>query len=922
MMGKMNDRDQKQSSDNRWPHDQGSPALADLNRPSFWLVINVLIIAVVFYLLDVKESWDSASLTLVLNIVFVVLPTIFIAIISTWSFIRVGSWQVFWMGAGTSAYGLAVFMAMWTRTWASMNAMRTIFTINYLLAGCLFLIGAAHAIRKNASAAQGSEARRRLIVLSAYFALIVFCAAITYFSVREMLPEFYIPDAGSTGLQLIIQGIAIALFLMAGLMILAVYLQVGTTFLRWYSLGLILTVINSGGNLLLKSYGTPFSWILRAAQLLAGVYLTMAALIVIREARARHLHASETMADLFTNLQNKMIQTEKSYRSLFENIDEALALCEMILDDNGLPVDYRLHMVNPAFERNIGLKKEDIIGKNIKSLLPNVSPQAIEMLGRVAATGETIQFEQYSQKLEKWFKISAYRSEEGLVAYLASDITEQKEAEQKISQEKEQARELLGQLERSNRQITHIINSIEDDFYVLDWNWNFVFASRTFTSRIGKAPEDFVGKNIWQMFPRHIGTAFEENVRAVMEKREIRRFQISGKYTDAVYRVSAFPSEEGITVLGTDITEAKRTEKALIESEERFRTLSETSLVGVSVSSPEGLLLYANRSYERILGYDQGELFGKQVQTLYCDPTDRLAWLDILENGGVVQDTELKLKRKDGTLAWVLISASFIIFSGAKAIMSTIQDISGRKKAEDALQHYAADLEASNRELEAFAYSLSHDLRAPLRTLDGFSQVVLDDYGDKLDEAGRDYLGRIRNAAQYMAHITEDMLKLSRVIRADLRLEPFDVSGAVSATLQELGEKEPGRKVEIVVAPGVMVNGDKALLQIALRNILDNAWKFTKKNPQARIEFGTGRLYNTDIYFVKDNGVGFDMKYADKLFQPFQRLNVDRDFPGTGIGLATVQRIIKRHSGDIWAESEPGRGTSVFFTLGEAGQAR
>lgn len=244
------------------------------------------------------------------------------------------------------------------------------------------------------------------------------------------------------------------------------------------------------------------------------------------------------------------------------------------------------------------------------------------------------------------------------------------------------------------------------------------------------------------------------------------------------------------------------------------------------------------------------------------------------------------------------------------------RDITFRKKAEEELKLYAAALEVSIKEHESFAYSLSHDLRAPLRTLDGFTQAILEDYGDRLETKGVDYLMKVRGAAQHMARVTEDMLKLSNIVRSDMQLKTFDLSSLVGKISKEMREKEPERIIVFSIAPNVIVNGDPALLQIALYNLIENAWKYTAKKPEAKIEFGTFIQDNTIVYFIKDNGSGFDMRYKDKLFQPFQRLHSEKDFPGSGIGLATVHRVIERHGGKIWAESELGTGSTIYFTLG------
>ena len=224
-------------------------------------------------------------------------------------------------------------------------------------------------------------------------------------------------------------------------------------------------------------------------------------------------------------------------------------------------------------------------------------------------------------------------------------------------------------------------------------------------------------------------------------------------------------------------------------------------------------------------------------------------------------------------------------------------------------------LEASNRELEAFSYSVSHDLRAPLRSIDGFSQALLADYGASLPSEAHEYLDRVRQASQRMAQLIDDLIDLSRVTRGEMRRETVDLSALVRAIADELQDAQPSRGVKIVVAENVSVTGDPPLLRLALENLLGNAWKFTRRCAQPRIEFGVDRSEGRLVYFVRDNGAGFDMAYVDKLFGAFQRLHHSREFEGTGIGLATVQRIIQRHGGRVWAQGAVGQGATVYWTL-------
>jgi signal transduction histidine kinase len=237
------------------------------------------------------------------------------------------------------------------------------------------------------------------------------------------------------------------------------------------------------------------------------------------------------------------------------------------------------------------------------------------------------------------------------------------------------------------------------------------------------------------------------------------------------------------------------------------------------------------------------------------------------------------------------------------------------KQKEADLRQAVQRLEIANSELESFSYSVSHDLRAPLRAISGFSQALEEDCGDKLDDAGRDSLRRIRSAATRMGLLIDDMLVLSRITRMDLQREPVDVSGVAASVVSELSQRSPDRRVDVQIAPGVKANADPRMLRIALENLIENAFKYTTKAPRPHIEIGSARHGGPPIYYVRDNGAGFDMQYADRLFGAFQRLHNEKEFAGTGIGLATVQRIVHRHGGRIWADAVVNSGASFYFTL-------
>ena len=289
---------------------------------------------------------------------------------------------------------------------------------------------------------------------------------------------------------------------------------------------------------------------------------------------------------------------------------------------------------------------------------------------------------------------------------------------------------------------------------------------------------------------------------------------------------------------------------------------------------------------------------------------------------------ELHAVRNDGGEFPVDVTLGPLRTDGSLTVICIVRDITERRRAEDAIQllnaelerrvsERTAQLEVANKELEAFSYSVSHDLRGPLRSMDGFSLALLEDYGGKLGDEGKDFLQRIRAASQRMGHLIDDLLGLSQVTRAELNLTQVDLSALAREIAASFRSEPPGRNVQWQIEDGLTILADQALMRIAMQNLLDNAWKFTGKTPQATIRVGLQERDGKQVVFVADNGVGFDMAYADRLFGAFQRLHHAGDFPGTGIGLATAQRVIQRHHGSIWAEAREGQGATFFFTMGD-----
>lgn len=392
--------------------------------------------------------------------------------------------------------------------------------------------------------------------------------------------------------------------------------------------------------------------------------------------------------------------------------------------------------------------------------------------------------------------------------------------------------------------------------------------------------------------------------------------------------LSPIAAEQGmlVTSIIRDISARKQAEKAQRQVQARYQELVNNLPVGVyrNTSGVDGYFVEVNPAMLDIFEAKSSEqLLAHPVSHLYCDPAERLAFSDKIMREGYVKSEELLLKTLNGREFYAAITAVMkrdvnneVYFDGI------IEDISSRKESEQRIQQLnnslrirSTELEVTNKELEAFSYSVSHDLRTPLRAMDGFSRTLLDDYGDRLDDRGRDRLDRIRAAAQRMATLIDDLLKLSRVSRAELKRETVDLTQLANKVIETLRQNEPERSLEFTVQPDLIAQGDVHLLQVVLDNLLGNAWKFTSQCPDAKIEIGSKAQGDECIYFVRDNGAGFDMAYADKLFGAFQRLHDTKDFPGTGIGLATVQRVIHKHGGRIWSESIVDQGTTFYFTV-------
>lgn len=484
-----------------------------------------------------------------------------------------------------------------------------------------------------------------------------------------------------------------------------------------------------------------------------------------------------------------------------------------------------------------------------------------------------------------------------------------------------------------------VVEGVEDyAIFLLDTQGNISSWNQGAQATMGYTQEEILGLNFSKFFPasdsepNHFKRRSDELLKiAAQEGKAIEEEALQKKngslFLADIVITPIFDEKgdlSGYSNITRDITERRQTELAILESEARFRTMADNAPVLIWMTDENGACSYFNQTWLQFTGktLDQQVTEGR-TQSIH--PDDQEAYTQSYRHAFQTKigfEIEYRLKRFDDVYRWML-DKGLPRFSEDRHFLGYIVssiDITEQKQGQEALEQKVEErtnqLQTVNQELEAFSYSVSHDLRAPLRGIDGFSQILLETAADQLDDTSKRYLGKIRVETQRMGQLIDDMLTLSRINRGDIHRDRVNLSKLADEVISNLKELDPQRtNVFVEIQPGVVAEGDARLLRIVLQNLLGNAWKFTSKQPAAHIRFGQQELEGNTAYFVQDDGAGFDMKYVQKLFGPFQRLHGMNEFPGTGIGLATVQRIVHRHNGEVWANAEVEKGATFYFTL-------
>ncbi|MGR9105946.1 MAG: sensor histidine kinase [Gammaproteobacteria bacterium] len=484
-------------------------------------------------------------------------------------------------------------------------------------------------------------------------------------------------------------------------------------------------------------------------------------------------------------------------------------------------------------------------------------------------------------------------------------------------------------IRESETRFRNLLNSAPDAIVIIDEKGIINLINTQTENWFGYSRDELLGRSVEQLIPERFRRLHAGHRKEYAHKPTVRPMGAGSVLHGLRKDGSEFPVEISLsptqTAQGLLITCIIR-DVSRSQLQIRYQELMNNLPVGVyrNTPGPEGRYLEVNETMLTIFEAESAEeLMAHSVAELYCDPSQRALVSDKIIREGSVKSEETRLKTLHGREFYAAITAAVKKDANGNLYFDGIlKDISERKEDEqrirelnESLSARTTELEAINRELEAFSYSVSHDLRAPLRAIDGFSRSLVNEYADRLDEKGRDRLHRVRAAAQRMADLIDDLLNLSRVTRTEINREAINLTPIADEVIQALRQSDPLRKLEFSVHSPLITQGDPRLLRIVMDNLIGNAWKFTGQRADAKITIGVKTQGSEICYFVQDNGVGFDMSYADMLFGAFQRLHDTNEFPGSGIGLATVQRIIHKHGGRIWAESSVGNGATFYFTL-------
>lgn len=655
----------------------------------------------------------------------------------------------------------------------------------------------------------------------------------------------------------------------------------------------------------------------------------------------------DTLAEQVLNKTNKLKDSEAQIHTIFENAPDAV----VVIDSANLILRW-----NPAATRIFGWEQEEVLGKRLPDILIPERYRQKHLAGmkRFLETGEgriinrTIELQalhKNASEVQVELTISAARVEDGylFIAFLR-DITERKKGDERIRQLnatlEHRVMERTEQLRISEASYRHLFANNPMPLWVLDLaTFQVLDVNDSAVQLYGYTREEFLSMTTIDLRPE------EERARYLALSRTAHGTRNTGIWKhlkkdgsiiqcEVIAHEMLFEGKRARLILANDVTERTKALRELQVSEARFRRIFDSQMTGFFFWDSDGRITDANDFFLEMLGYsrtdlEEGRMHLRRITPPEYTQVEALA-LEQIRRTGVCEPFEKEYICKDGSRVPVMIGAANVNDGESTKGVSCVMDISQRKKMELEILELNRDLEArisertkalleANKELESFSYSVSHDLRAPLRAIHGYAQMLCEDYGSKLDAEGVRLLNAVQFNAKRMGQLVDDLLAFSRMAKRALAATEVDLTRLALDVLKELGVGDnSGAKISVLALGTARV--DETLVRQAFHNLISNALKYSSKKPQSKVEIGRKEIDGVPTYYVKDNGAGFDMAYYKKLFGVFQRLHGQEEFEGTGVGLAIVHRIIERHGGRIWAEGQVGEGAVFYFTLGQLAQ--
>ncbi len=621
--------------------------------------------------------------------------------------------------------------------------------------------------------------------------------------------------------------------------------------------------------------------------------------------------------------QRQLAASEAKYRNLMESASDAI----LLTDSSG-----HLLEANARAVALFGYSEEELLGMHASALhapedRANVAHAFAEMASKGRTVIEHIMLTRDGHRLAVEASGSQVRiGDELFYVGLFRDISERKRREQELREREHKYRTLM--------------ESLPQAVALKDRNAIYLSCNLNFAALLGLAPEEVVGRSVEQLHPAHLAQQYRQGDREVLQRATtlVAEQEFAARDGTRVMQVVSAPYRNdagelvGVLTVLWDVTAHKWAEEALHSSEFHLAEAEYIAHLGSwEYDIESGGIRWSDGLY-RIFGLDPSRFHPTVEGVLELVPLLSRQHLKEILQRALADSGEIQLNQwithTDGTTRVLHLRGSLVRDEEGRPrrLLGIAQDITERDLIERELRQYRDNLErlveerteelnAANRELEAFSYSVSHDLRGPLRAINGFSQALVEDCGERLDDLGRDYLERIARASRHMSELIDGLLVLSRVIRRELTIGEVNLSEIAEEIARRLQSGEEGRPVTFRIQPNLTARADGNMARLLMENLLGNAWKFTAGRDPAVIEFGRTQHQGRDYFCVRDNGVGFDMRFVDKLFQPFQRLHAADRFEGTGIGLATVRRIIQRHGGEVWAEGEVEQFAAIHFSL-------